>query len=123
MNGSTKPEPGDRPADGEEVLARLDRFRKGDTKNAPGERLILRAKVWEGRPFFDLRLAYRTATGGYAFTPVGTSIRRHEAPELIAALWKSLDAEGRERVKKYLARGVANDTISPAGKGGSDGSA
>ena len=108
MNGATKPEPGDRPADGEEVLARLDRFRKGDPKDAPGERLILRAKVWEGRLFFDLRLAFRTATGAYQFTTTGTSIRRHEAPELVAALWRSLDAEGRERVRKYLARG--NDT-------------
>jgi len=106
--------PGELPDAEETTIAALDRYRKGDPKDAPTERLMLRAKVWEGRSFFDLRLAYRTAAGTYAFTTTGTSIRRHEAPELIAALWKSLDAEGRERVKKYLRAGAANDTSSPA---------
>lgn len=92
----------------ETVLVALDRPRKGDPREAPSERLVVQQKSFEGHPFFDVRLAFRNQEGGYTFTKKGVSVRRREAPAIIAALWASLDDDGKARVRELLTKPANN---------------
>jgi hypothetical protein len=98
------------------VLVALDRPQQGDPAGAPRERLYVRSKVSSsGAPFFDVRLAFRNEAGGYTFTRKGVSVRMHEAPAIVVALYQALDPAGRARVRELLG-------AKPAPKGGERGS-
>jgi hypothetical protein len=96
----------DRDDAGDVVLVAMDRPAQGDPQGAPRERLYLKRREYQGRAFLDLRLHFRTEDGTtYAPLKKGVSIRQHETPEIIAALYRSLDDAGRARVRELLKSG------------------